>query len=271
MTIGIVSIQALWRGYLSKKALPLALSQDRHRKIKELSTKLLDIALEKIKERNLECIISEPIKRELSWEGRCIHELDISILSNGTKIACQNLDYTANDWVSLSLSTEYAHCGHKLQQLLYAITVPYCIKNGFKSINQDPVTGASQHMAQKFGFKLGDINSERPLAIDDLWEQYCELYEDGNGEEIKSIFGEYKNLSDEISYDMDNELIVYTANEVINSSPHSEQTTNWINNNKNKVVPNLDVAELVIKDANNNYTPNIIFTLEKLIEVITTY
>jgi hypothetical protein len=271
MTIGIVSIQALWRGYLYKKALPLALSQDRHRKIKELSTKLLDIALEKIKERNLECIISEPIKRELSWEGRCIHELDISILSNGTKIACQNLDYTANDWVSLGLSTEYAHYNQKLQQLLYAITIPYCIKNGFKSINQDPVTGASQHMAQKFGFKLGNINSERPLAIDDLWEQYCELYEDGDGKEIKSIFGEYKNLSDEISCDMDNELIVYTANEVINSSPQSEKIIKWINNNKNKVVPNLDIAELFIKDVDNNYTSNILFTLKKLIEVITRY
>jgi len=32
MTVDIVSIQALWRGYLYKKALPLALSQDRHKK-----------------------------------------------------------------------------------------------------------------------------------------------------------------------------------------------------------------------------------------------
>ena len=271
MTTDIVSIQALWRGYLYKKALPLALSQDRYRKIMELSTKLLDIAYEKIKARNFTCVISKPIKRKLSWKGRCIYDLDISILSNGTKIACQNLHYTSRDCVSLGLSTEYAHCGQKLQQLLYAITIPYCIKNGFKSINQDPVTGASQHMAKKFGFKLGGINSEMPLAIDDLWEQYCELYEDGNGDEIKSIFWEYKNLSDEISSDMDNELIVYTANKVINSSPRSEQTTRWINRNKNKVVPNFDVAEIDIKDVNNNYTPNTLFTLEKLIEVITKY
>jgi len=271
MTVNIVGIQALWRGYLYKKALPLALSQDRHKKIMKLSTKLSNIALEKIKEMGFTCIISEPIKQELSWNGKCISELDISILSNGTKIACQNLHYVTNDWVSLSLFTEYAYCGQKLQQLLYAILVPYCIKNNFKSINQDPVTGASQHMAKKFGFKLGDINSEIPLAIDDLWEQYCELYEDMDGKEIKSIFCEYKDLSDEISCDMDNELIVYTANEVINSFPHSEQTKKWINKNKKKVVPNMDVAELVIKDANNNYTPNITLTLKKMIEVITTY
>ena len=271
MTVGIVSIQALWRGYLYKKALPLALSQDRHKKIMKLSTKLSNIALEKIKERGFTYIISEPIKQELSWNGTRVSELDISILSNGTKIACQNLHYTTNNWVSLSLFTEYPYCGQKLQQLLYAILVPYCIKNNFKSINQDPVTGASQHMAKKFGFKLGDINSERPLAIDDLWEQYCELYEDMDGKEIKSIFCEYKNLSDEILCDMDNELIVYTANEVINNFPHSEQTKKWINKNKKKVVPNTDVAELVIKDDNNNYTPNILLTLKKMIEVIASY
>jgi len=271
MTVDIVSIQALWRGYLYKKALPIALSQDRHRKIKELSTKLLDIALQKIKARNFTCVISKPVKRELSWNGVCISELDISILLNGTKIACHNLHYTENDWVSLGLLTEYAHCGQKLQQLLYAITIPYCIKNGFKSINQDTVTGASQHMAHKFGFKLGHINSEMPLAIDDLWEQYCELYEDGDGKEIKSLFVEYKNLSDKISCDMDNDTIVYTANNVINSSPHSEQTSQWLNKNKHKVVPNLDVAEIDIKDVNNNYTSNILFTLEKLVEVITKY
>ena len=40
MTVGIVRIQSLWRGYIYKKALPLALSQDRYRKIKELSKKL---------------------------------------------------------------------------------------------------------------------------------------------------------------------------------------------------------------------------------------
>ena len=33
----------------------------------------------------------------------------------------------------------------------------------------------------------------------------------------------------------------------------------------------MDVAELVIKDTNNNYTPNIILTLKKMIELITTY
>ena len=271
MTADIVSIQALWRGYLYKTPLTLALSQDRNLKIMELSTKLLDIGLEKIKERNLQCVISEPIKRALSWKGVRISELDISILSNGTKIACQNLHYTANDWVSLGLLTEYEHCGQKLQQLLYAITIPYCIKNGFKSINQDPVTGASQHMATKFGFKLGDINSKRPLVIDDIWEQYCELYEDIYGIEVKSIFLEYNNLSDEISCDMDNDTIIYTANEVINSFPHSGQTERWIDSNKNKVVPNVGVAEIDIKDANNNFTPNILFTLNKLIEVITTY
>lgn len=267
----IVNIQALWRGYLYKKALPFALSQVRERKIMELSTKLLDIALEKIKARNFTCIISEPIKRALSWNGICISELDISILSNGTKIACHNLHYTANDWVSLGLLTDVAHRGQKLQQLLYAITIPYCIKNGFKSINQDVVTGSSQHMAKKFGFKLGKINSEIPMAIDDLCEQYSELYEDGDGKEIKSIFLEYMNLSDEIFSHMDNDTIVYTANEVINSFPHSEQTEKWIDDNKNKVVPNMDVAEIDIKDANNNYTSNILFTLEKLIEVITKY
>ena len=138
MTVGIVSIQALWRGYLYKKALPLALSQDRHKKIMEISTKLSDIASEKIKERGFTCIISEPIKRELSWNGKCISELDISILSNGTKIACQNLHYTTNDWVLLNLFTEYPYCDKKLQQLLYAITILYCIKNGFNSINQNP-------------------------------------------------------------------------------------------------------------------------------------
>lgn len=271
MISNVVSFQALWRGYIYKKALPLALSQERCRKIKELSNKLLDIAYEKIKNRNLECIISEPIKRELSWKDRCIYDLDISILSNGIKIACQNLHYTSDDWVSLSLSTEYIHSGKKLQQLLYAITIPYCIKSDFKSINQDPVTGASQHMAKKFGFNLGDINSERPSVIDDLWEQYCELYEDKNGKEIKSIFAEYNNLSDEISSGMDNELIVYTANELINVFPNSEQTTKWISKNKNKVVPNFTIAELFIKDVNNNYTSNILFTLTKLIEVIAKY
>jgi hypothetical protein len=126
-------------------------------------------------------------------------------------------------------------------------------------------------MAKKFGFKLGKINSEIPMAIDDLCEQYSELYEDGDGKEIKSIFLEYMNLSDEIFSHMDNDTIVYTANEVINSFPHSEQTEKWIDDNKNKVVPNMDVAEIDIKDANNNYTSNILFTLEKLIEVITTY
>lgn len=243
----------------------------RELQIRELCHELRTMAVEKINQMNYTCRFSEIQENCLPLYGICLSKVDIRILSDGVEIARKNLNYTTLDWVAMSSNTLYERRNQKLQQLLYAFTIPYCVELGFRTITVDTVTGATQHLAKKYGFTLGAVDPDQRVVIDDEWEQYPERYEDELGHEIKSIFGEYRDLSSEILKDMSNESIVYTANKVLSIFPHSEKTKTWMDKNKNKVVPNLDNCELSIKDAYDNYTPDILVTLKKLRTFIRKY
>ena len=209
--------------------------------------------------------ITEPIPSIYGF----VWSVDIKILHNNNVIAKKNLNYNDNKSVSLSSETNLEYKNQKLQQLLYAITIPYCIKNDFKSISMHPITGATQYLAKKFLFKFGDRDEESPYAIDDIAEQYEELYQQD------SFFESYNKLLPNINKSDHFMKIISDAEKKINL-PHDEKTSEWFNTNRHKIIfkyKGLCTLNIKEEDDESNYTVDIhntLSVLEKTIEKIYT-